>query len=118
MSDLRHESLRDVLNCHTKRRIFVQAYGGTAEWESAEVFEEPAAADEQEKDGDPEEAEAEAEVEEKRLDPSDGLPYTKASFIEVSLRVWIDPIISTHIIVSLTAKTLLMAIPPSSIVQR
>ena len=60
------------------------------EWESAEVFEEPKAKDGKDKDGNLEEGEAKAEAEEKRLDPSDGLPYTKASFIEVGVRVWID----------------------------
>ena len=68
---------------HPYRRNFGQAYGGTTEWDAAEVFKEP------EDEKKPKDAEAEdktvkvAETEEKRLDPSDGLPYTKASFVQV-----------------------------------
>ena len=43
----------------------LQAYGGTAEWDAAKVHRKEEAAPE------------------RRLDPSDGLPYTKASFIQV-----------------------------------
>lgn len=62
---------------------FVQAYGGTAEWDAAEVFKEPED-EEKLKDAETEDKNIkDAEAEEKRLDPSDGLPYTKASFLEV-----------------------------------